>query len=85
MGYVCKIPKPEGGYSACSQILWNDSTGCDEVDGYYVTEADTMIGIVYDDDLGESLIFTFNRNIHQSILFKCNSYTIILCLCLYML
>ena len=62
MGYVCEIPKPEGGYSACSQILCNDSTSCDEVDGYYVTQADTMI------------------NIYQSILFKCNSYTIIFCL-----
>ena len=31
-----------------SIILCDDSTGCDEVDGYFATEADTMIDIVCD-------------------------------------
>ena len=36
-------------------MLWvsrcDDSTGCIEVDSYFATEADTMINIVYEDDL----------------------------------
>ena len=32
-------------------ILCDDSTGCDEVNDYFATEVDTMIDIVYEDDL----------------------------------
>ena len=32
-------------------IVRNDFTGCDEMGGYFVTEADTIIGIVCDVDL----------------------------------
>ena len=32
-------------------ILCDDSTGCDEVNGYFATEADTMIDSVYENDL----------------------------------
>ena len=28
-------------------------TGCSEVDNYIATETDTMIDVVYEDDLGE--------------------------------
>ena len=37
------------------KILCDDSTGCDEVGGYFATESDTMIDTVYEDDLGEFL------------------------------
>ena len=32
-------------------LLCGDSTGCDEVNDYFATKADTMIDIVYEDDL----------------------------------
>ena len=32
-------------------ILLNESAGCDEMDNYFVTEADTIIGIVCDVNL----------------------------------
>ena len=32
-------------------IMCDDSTGCDEVDDYFATEADTMIDIAYEDDI----------------------------------
>ena len=34
-----------------SMYAYNDSTGCDEVDDYFATEADTMIGIVCEVDV----------------------------------
>ena len=48
------------------KILCDDSTGCDEVDNYFATDADTMIHIVYEDDLGSDKfrIFIYNRNIY---------------------
>ena len=33
--------------------MCNDSTGCDEVDSYFARDEDTMIDIVYEDDLDE--------------------------------
>ena len=33
------------------KILCDDSTAFDEVDDYFATEADTMIDIIYEDDL----------------------------------
>ena len=30
------------------KIQWSDSTGCDEMDDYFATEADAMIDIVYE-------------------------------------
>ena len=35
------------------KTLCDDSTGFDEVDDYFATEADTMIDIIYEDDLYE--------------------------------
>ena len=35
------------------KILCDDSTGCDEVDKSFVTEADNMKGIVCEDDFDE--------------------------------
>ena len=32
-------------------ILFDDSTGSNEVNDYFATKADTMIDIVYEDDL----------------------------------
>ena len=34
-------------------LLWNDSTGCDEMDDFFATEADTMIDIVCETDLNK--------------------------------
>ena len=45
------------------KIICDDSTGFDEVDNYFATEADMMIKIVYDFDEDKVRIFTFNRNI----------------------
>ena len=48
-------------------ILCDDSTGCDEVDDSFATEADTVIDIVCEVDLNKEsfdYIFTFNRNIY---------------------
>ena len=36
-------------------ILYNDSIGCDEVDDYFATEADTMIAIVCEVGLSKDL------------------------------
>ena len=33
------------------KILFDDSTGCDEVDNYFATETDILIDIVYDLDM----------------------------------
>ena len=38
------------------KILCGDSTGCDEVVGYFATEADKTTDTVYEDDLDEFLI-----------------------------
>ena len=35
------------------KILSIESTGCDEVDNYFATEADTMIDMLYEYDLDE--------------------------------
>ena len=47
VGYVCTIPKEFGVEQELTQptviTLCDDSTGCSEVDDYFVTEADTMI------------------------------------------
>ena len=55
IGYVYSIPKGVWVEQDLTQltviILWDDSIGCDEVDNYFATEADTIIGIVYEDDL----------------------------------
>ena len=37
-------------------ILCNESTGCDEMDQYFATEADTMIDIVCEVDLNNMYI-----------------------------
>ena len=34
-------------------ILYEDSTGCDEIDDYFATEADTMIDIVCEVDFNK--------------------------------
>ena len=36
-----------------AKTLSDDSTGCVEVNGYFATEADTMIDIAYEDDLNK--------------------------------
>ena len=41
---------------AVNKILYDDSTGCDEVDNYFATEADTIIDILYVYDLHEDQI-----------------------------
>ena len=51
VGYVCTIPKGNFGKEQdCTQfavqIQCHDSTGCDEMGGYFAIEADTMIDIV---------------------------------------
>ena len=48
------------------KMLCDDSTGCDEVDTYFATDADTMIHIVYEYDLDEDKLrmFTFNMSIY---------------------
>ena len=84
IGYVCTIPKGvEVGQDLTQlevKILCDYSTGRDEVDDYFATEADrlwstTMIDIehVCENDLNKALfwIFTFNRNIYQIVLFNC--------------
>ena len=52
IGYVCIIPKGFGVEQDLTRfavkILCDDSTGCDELDNYFATEADTMIGILYE-------------------------------------
>ena len=47
------------------EILCDDLTGLDEVDNYFATDADTMLYIVYENDLDENKfrIYTFNMNI----------------------
>ena len=35
------------------KILCDDSTSCDEIDNYFDTEEDTIIGISYEYDLDE--------------------------------
>ena len=72
VGYVYKIPKGFWMEQALTQfavkLLCDDSTGCDKVDNYFATEADTMIDILYEYDLDEDYfrLFTFNRNIKQN-------------------
>ena len=52
IGYVCKIPKGFGIQQDLTQfadkIGCDDSTGCDAVDNYFTTEADTMIDTLYE-------------------------------------
>ena len=52
IGYVCILPKgiwvEQDLTQLASIILCDDFTGCDEVDGYFTTEAATMIDIVCD-------------------------------------
>ena len=56
---VCKTLKDGGGERDLTQLalkkLCDDSFVCDEVDGSFATEADTMIDTVrvYEDDLDE--------------------------------
>ena len=53
-GYVCKIPMGLGMEKVLIQfavkIMCDDSTGFDEMDNYFATEANKMINIVYDLD-----------------------------------
>ena len=68
--YVCKNPKGFGIEQDLTKfavkILCGDSSGCNEVDNYFATEADTMMNILFDYDLDEDSfrIFTLNRNIY---------------------
>ena len=40
-------------------MLYHDSTGCDEMDDYFATEADTMIYKVYKVDLNKDKVLIF--------------------------
>ena len=55
IGYVKGMMGEQELTQLAFKILSDDSTGCDEVGGYFATEADTMIDTVYEDDLGEFL------------------------------
>ena len=49
IGYVCEISKgAEWSGQLAVKILCNDFIGCDEVNDYFATEADTTIEFVYD-------------------------------------
>ena len=53
--YVCEIPKGLRMEQDLAQfavkIMCDDSTGCDEVDNHFATEANTSIDILYEYDL----------------------------------
>ena len=57
MIYVCKIPKGFGIELDLTQfadkLQCDDYTGCDAVDNYYATDADTMMDILYEYDFHE--------------------------------
>ena len=57
IGYVYKSPKRGVGRTLLTQfavkILCDDSTSCDGMDDYFATEANTMMAIVYEDDLDD--------------------------------
>ena len=48
------------------KILCDDSTGCNEVDNYFATEADKMIDILYEYDLENIYIFKAVSHIHRN-------------------
>ena len=57
IGYVYKIPKRGVSRTLLTQlaveILRDGSTGCDGVDDHFATNANTLIAIVYEDDLDD--------------------------------
>ena len=63
-----------GHYSACSKILFDDSTSFwwDEADNYFTREAE-IIDIVFALDKNSFRIFTLERDIYQIGMFKCKT------------
>ena len=64
-------PFPRGGMEPkfAALILYDDSTGCDDIDDYFATEADTTIGISCMVDLNKDWYWVFisNSNIYQFV------------------